>query len=199
MADELDKQANETLDALFKKGGEAGSVLWNIRVTDVETRKQTANMLRQQADRIAELEKTQKTLINDRNRHLNHAKELLKEKQSEPVAWLYAEEYPDSDMEGGHVESFDFNQPSKYQKVIWEKPLYTTPQDQSDRIAELEKEVENLKAGLLSHHDIFPPQTKPLSDDEIEALWTVKHPNVMSLNKDLLEFARAIEAKVRGM
>ena len=48
---------------------------------------------------------------------------------------------------------------------------------QADRIAELEK------------------QTKPLSDEEIQALWTVKHPNVMSLNPDLLEFARAIEER----
>ena len=36
---------------------------------------------------------------------------------------------------------------------------------------------------------------RELTDEEIMELWKVKHPNIMSLNPDLLEFARAILKK----
>ena len=80
---------------------------------------------------------------------------------------------------------------------------------QADRIAKLEKKLQesatqyagNGTAGIQNETKPtgfffqIRPQIKPLSDEEIQALWTVKHPNVMSLNPDLLEFARAIEER----
>ena len=43
--------------------------------------------------------------------------------------------------------------------------------------------------------ELLDPKT--LTDEEIMALWKVNHPNVMSLNPDLLEFARAILKKAQ--
>ena len=39
----------------------------------------------------------------------------------------------------------------------------------SGRIRQQQAEIENLKAGLLSHHDIYP--VKELTDEEITAIW----------------------------
>ena len=44
---------------------------------------------------------------------------------------------------------------------------------------------------------LYTHPVKELTDEEIQALWTVKHPNVMSLNPDLLEFAKAILKKAQ--
>jgi hypothetical protein len=44
---------------------------------------------------------------------------------------------------------------------------------------------------------LYTHPVKELTDEEIQALWTVKHPNVMSLNPDLLEFAKAILRKAQ--
>lgn len=90
-----------------------------------------ANMLRQQADRIAELEK-----------------------QGEPVAW----------MQMHHKD----NIPTKFSPVkVWEDdiPLYTTP------------------------------QTKPLSDEEIEDLAGYAGEN--PTKSDMIAFARAILRKAQ--
>ena len=64
---------------------------------------------------------------------------------------------------------------------------------QADLIRNLQKSLGFKNSGYETIN--LTPQTKPLSDEEIQALWTVKHPNVMSLNPDLLEFARAIEER----
>ena len=81
--------------------------------------------------------------------------------------------------------------------MIW-KPLYTTPQDQLDRIAELEKENNLLKEAYdIINNNInlhFPTkQTKPLSDEEIKEIIR-KH----RYEKDLTILCRAIERKVLG-
>jgi hypothetical protein len=44
---------------------------------------------------------------------------------------------------------------------------------------------------------LYTHPVKELTDEEIMALWKVKHPNVMSLNPDLLEFAREILRKAQ--
>jgi hypothetical protein len=44
---------------------------------------------------------------------------------------------------------------------------------------------------------LYTHPAKTLTDEEIMALWKVKHPNVMSLNPDLLEFARAVLRKAQ--
>ena len=72
------------------------------------------------------------------------------------------------------------------------------------RIEELEKHLKKVQWALAQHVDILgemgwhqvnkdgytTPQTKPLSDEEIDKL--------MKETKDWYEFAKAIEAKVRG-
>jgi hypothetical protein len=45
---------------------------------------------------------------------------------------------------------------------------------------------------------LYTHPAKTLTDEEIMALWKVKHPNVMSLNPDLLDFARAILRKAQN-
>jgi hypothetical protein len=49
----------------------------------------------------------------------------------------------------------------------------------------------------IDGQSLYTHLVKELTDEEIQALWTVKHPNVMSLNPDLLEFARAILRKAQ--
>ena len=87
---------------------------------------------------------------------------------SEPVAWWCAKEYADSDMEGGHVEELEFNQPSVHDSegLIWEKPLYTAEQ-------------------------LHPAKT--LTDEEIREFITV-FPIIFN-HMDLFGFARAILKK----
>jgi hypothetical protein len=70
----------------------------------------------------------------------------------------------------------------------------------ADRIAELEKQVKHWTTPCQplckpSVCDCITPQTKPLSDEEInEIYWKLYEDEDI----DTLEFARAIEAKVRG-
>ena len=67
---------------------------------------------------------------------------------------------------------------------------------QADRIAELEKQsYRQNHEGFSTIIDKTAPQTKPLSDEEIETIWMKRPANCA---EDVLRFARAIEAKVRG-
>ena len=77
-------------------------------------------------------------------------------------------------------------------------PLYTTPKDQTDRIAELEKENNLLKEAYdIINNNInlhFPTkQTNPLSDEEIKEIIR-KH----RYEKDLTILCRAIEERILG-
>ena len=113
---------------------------------------EAANMLRQQADRIAllEAEISNRTWVR---------KLLTEEKQSEPVAWMSRNKCIQwADEEADLPNWTDFY-------VI---PLYTTP------------------------------QTKPLSDEEIEELREYHGINEWMYETSVVDFARAIEAKVRG-
>ena len=145
-------------------------------------------MLRQQADRIAELEKQLNLHKNAHHKCVEISKEqadriaeLEKEsanlehslknalifidnaKQSEPVAWM--DKY-------GNVctniqkKMYAGNITAQYNYDLNDIPLYTTP------------------------------QTKPLSDEEISEL-SEKHLD-MDWQTGVIEFARAIESKVRG-
>ena len=71
-----------------------------------------------------------------------------------------------------------------------------TLRQQADRIAELEKQsYRQNHEGFSTIIDKTAPQTKPLSDEEIETIWMKRPANCA---EDVLRFARAIEAKVRG-
>ena len=117
-----------------------------------------ANMLRQQADRIAELEKESANLEDSLKNALIF---IDNAKQSEPVAWIKQGKYG--------YPMLVFNGVFKYDSIVVKQPdipLYTTP------------------------------QTKPLSDEEIDDIWAG-----CSTGDDVIDmhdFARAIEAKVRG-
>ena len=104
------------------------------------------------------------------------------------------------------------------------KALIQTNRQQADRIAELEKQSEPvgryywesvadgiemaIPSATTPHYmkDDFPlylaPQTKPLSNEEILEM-TIWNKNLYELyvemeKEDMIAFARAIEAKVRG-
>ena len=119
-----------------------------------------SNMLRQQADRIAELEKESANLEHSLKNALIF---IDNAKQSEPVAWM--DKY-------GNVctniqkKMYAGNITAQYNYDLNDIPLYTTP------------------------------QTKPLSDEEISEL-SEKHLD-MDWQTGVIEFARAIESKVRG-
>ena len=98
---------------------------------------ETCNMLRQQADRIAELEQNLSAYIVELELHKAMIQDLEKELRRTKFAWNLAE-----------------------------------------------NEIERLA-----------PKTKPLSDEEIETIWMKRPANCA---EDVLRFARAIEAKVRG-
>ena len=111
-----------------------------------------ANMLRQQADKIAELEKLVAEMKYEKSSGVY-------EKQSEPVAWMYQNASGEMKMLGNtRLEEWVTKFGCK------EIPLYTTP------------------------------QTKPLSDEEIHDIkYKIEVKEGWELN-----FARAIETKVRG-
>jgi hypothetical protein len=78
-------------------------------------------------------------------------------------------------------------------------------EQQADRIAELEKETEECWCGGHSYEYLRAknrlPQTKPLSDEEIVEIFRfsdVASNYYRDTEKFAIEFARAIEAKVRG-
>jgi glucan-binding YG repeat protein len=168
-----------------------------------------ANMLRQQADRIAELEKELQefamyniSVTSQADEHYARVQELEKqvsgyqaatkhyreksEKQSEPVAWVCDAFHVDFEEQGWAIIT-----PTKDKSAFI--PLYTTPQTKplSDR------EHNVMQKALIRSGKLVTPQTKPLSDEEIKVIgkeiW-----DVGSLSYEDIAFARAIEAKVRG-
>ena len=117
----------------------------------------SADMLRQQADRIAELEKELAFMEGEYPEPTIVEKMKEYEKQSEPVAWTWfssvENKSPYTQMTGYTTECWSWNKPDESVKVDEGTlmPLYTTP------------------------------QTKPLTEDEIINLWHkaqgVKHGN----------------------
>ena len=59
-----------------------------------------------------------------------------------------------------------------------------------DMLRQQQAEIANLKAGLLSHHDIYP--VKELTDEEIEKVWYA-----LEMDSNLFDFARAILRKAQ--
>ena len=135
---------------------------------------QLANMLRQQADRIAELEETieacyavQKMQAEEVYKGNDRIAELEKELKRTKFAWNLAENeierLSNKDRSGNSISA------EEYQKT---------------------------HEGFSTIIDKTTPQTKPLSDEEIEqCYWGDGYPDNPRCPKD---FARAIEAKVRG-
>jgi hypothetical protein len=84
-------------------------------------------------------------------------------------------------------------------ETIYDHPLMIESanmlRQQADRIAELEKKTEYYWDGQPDNAVIIRAIPKPLSDEEILKM---KDMVPYSLGSDLIEFARAIEAKVRG-
>ena len=103
-----------------------------------------ANMLRQQADRIADLEKEVEEYEELEQNYMKAIQRLQdrlqKEKQSEPVAWMQMH-YKD-------------NVPTKFSPVkVWEDdiPLYTTPQTKPLSDEEIDKILESLDVYIDTH------------------------------------------------
>ena len=133
-----------------------------------------ANMLRQQADRIAELEKLLEHSVGSDCREMRYIQEIENkdariaelEKQGEPVAWM--EYIQDEEWEVWYTEPTDLPEGHSY------KPLY------------------------------LAPQSKPLNDEEIYALWceadnTELLPEMRlndgSINYIITTFAKLIEER----
>jgi hypothetical protein len=125
-----------------------------------------ANMLRQQADRIAELEK--QVVIWEKATMDARIKGAV-ENQNKPVAWFMKANDPDLTC----PNYLTMDKPTRQQKVSHNAiPLYTTP------------------------------QTKPLSDEEIDEIiikfWQGRFGRRVWDKGLLKDLCRAIEAKVRG-
>jgi hypothetical protein len=90
-----------------------------------------ANMLRQQADRIAELEKQNEDLKHDIEGYISANTELINEKQSKPVAWVWLEDW----LSGNYWPDDCFSKDETTGSV----PLYTKPTQPltTDQIATL--------------------------------------------------------------
>ena len=87
-----------------------------------------------------------------------------------------------------------------YDVALTMKQLIQENKQQADRIAELED-----KLSFYELKDLDTPQTKPLSDEEILSEWSMTSydPKTFIWSDDIdadliMQFARAIEAKVRG-
>ena len=85
----------------------------------------------------------------------------------------------------------------KYQNGAKPFEMYANMlRQQADRIAELEKEVEECWCGGHSYEYLRAknrlPQTKPLSDEEIKEVWLKRPANTA---EDVVRFARAIEER----
>ena len=138
-------------------------------VTNGNDIEKLANMLRQQADRIAELEKQ---LDLHKNAH-HKCVEIMQEKHSEPVAW----------MQMHHKD----NIPTKFSPVkVWEDdiPLYTTPQTKPLSDEEIEQFAKR-KANQILMDLLMPDVGEPKKID-----W-----NIGCTNQHLVNFARAIEER----
>jgi hypothetical protein len=67
----------------------------------------------------------------------------------------------------------------------------------NEPVAWMDKETGQVSRVACYDIPLYTHPAKTLTDEEIMALWKVKHPNVMSLNPDLLDFARAILRKAQ--
>jgi hypothetical protein len=126
------------------------------------------------------------------NNSFKQKDDVKTEFHTEPVAWMYAEEYPDSDMEGGDVEGFSYVQPSSYnhEGLIWEKPLYTHPAKPIDKPDECisgcpENQTCDYCAGI-----------KTLTDEEITFIW--ESCDLCGGLGDAIDFAREILIKAQN-
>ena len=126
----------------------------------LDDRHRGADMLRQQADRIAELEKAYAEL-HHKALELG-LKNPNKQTSVEPVAWFDGKYYVCPEL--GYENTITTEHP----KDLGWFPLYTTP------------------------------QTKSLTHEEIQKLWNPM-PDTKVYVRDLINFARAIESKIRGM
>ena len=162
------RQQATELDKVIPQLVKANGIIENLRVRNAELEKLNAEL------------KEYNTEMNVKEHDLE-MKVYQLEKQSEPVAWM--------NEHGEIIENEHWAYPI---------PLYTTPQDQADRIAELEKQVVIwAKATMDTRIKLATtPQTKPLSDEEILEIKTLMEINYGCVPP--LEFAWAIEAKVRG-
>ena len=169
----------------------------------------SADMLRQQADRIAELEKDLALKTRDRDvfrdftlayeKRIAELEKLVHQrfddgkrlgtietedrllKQSEPVAWFDGEHYVCPEI------GYEYTITTEHPKALGWKPLYTTPQTKP-----LSQDYQNK---YIEQYWI----KKPLSDEEIKELhksWTRWIDGGYELQ--VVHFARAIEAKIRG-
>ena len=142
--------------------------VWQMSVDEVKALIETN---RQQADRIAELEKQ---LNLHKNAH-HKCIEILQEKQSEVMAYIYQD--PDTLQ-----PALKFANPTNYWATVISTPdipLYTTPHHASD--VKQTKPLSDEEIGKIAMQDPF---------------WW--NPDSFKCDIDWLGFARAIEAKVRG-
>ncbi len=167
----------------------------NALGVDYEMLEQSSIMLRQQADRIEELEK----LVSDMAYEKASGVYDRPQTKHEPVAW---------------VSAYQLAKYWENEAVVMSKTTANMLRQQADRIAELEKgeEVagrfywESVVDGHVMavpsegtphyNKDDFPlyttPQIKKLSDEEIEVLWEKHCPFDLTAG---IDFARAILKK----
>jgi hypothetical protein len=113
--------------------------------------KESANMLRQQADRIAELEE----LLKIDGDEIKILQSLLKEKQSKPVAW-WTGRYEDEgeDFMFPNTRQAHIDHPKSCTHKFFPIPLYTTPQTKplsDEEIVYLAKRFEGVWDGAVDY------------------------------------------------
>jgi ATPase subunit of ABC transporter with duplicated ATPase domains len=152
-----------------------------------------ANMLRQQADRIAELELTEKSAPTQSNELSKVQSTLAK----------YAKRVMEADKRIAELEKqLAFMEGEYPEPTIVEKMTEFESLEQAcKRIAELEKQLKHWTTPCQplckpSVCDCITPQTKPLSDEE-RVDFTVRIYNCRT-GAEAREIVLAIEAKVRG-
>jgi uncharacterized coiled-coil protein SlyX len=89
---------------------------------------------------IKQVEDTIRRLVEelDNKEHFNKENSVKEVFNNEPVAWIY-------ERPNGSAKLVWVREPHD-KSIIKEIPLYRTPQDQADRIAELEKQVKDIHA-----------------------------------------------------
>lgn len=133
--------------------------LENGHTASQKLRDETANMLRQQADRIAELEKQSEALADEYAIQVNEACRLSYEIENLKAGLLnHNDIYPAKDESFDRTASHMANEyVSHYEPTAWINHIKQTGGDF------YELNVSGRGEPLYRH----PPQTKPLSDDEI--------------------------------
>lgn len=126
--------------------------------------------------------------------------EYLEQPEPEPVAWM-VKNHPANDTFVNFTPNFNNHFEKLGCKVT---PLYTTPPDQSARIANLESELRRIcdihTEEMSKYHDLEQQfaalQTKrePLSDDEIRDCAESENLPYFENKEEFEAFARAIEA-----